>query len=221
MNLNERELASLIKQEIKRIVDEERLVDPDDLSRDEMAMFVNRELGDDSIDGLEKDDYGERDHADGCPVCGDYHYASGAVSKCPGSMSTDNYVDYLTESCGCGAPESTPKSSGMNDYSLERSIDHDHDKTSSKLGHFDNLAATNITPDEAFQAGQEVCNDKNNGYMAKPQLYKISKYAKELYDMLPDTYNMTDWQRSHLSSIADDISEVYHSLEHKLHKGEI
>ena len=61
----------------------------------------------------------------------------------------------------------------------------------------------------------------NNNYMAKKQLYKISKYAQKLHDMIPDGYELDDWQRSHLSSIADDISEVYHSLDYDMFKGEI
>lgn len=61
----------------------------------------------------------------------------------------------------------------------------------------------------------------NNNYMAKAQLFKIAEYAQKLHDMIPDGHELDDWQRSHLSSIADDISEVYHSLSYKMHKGEI
>jgi len=64
-------------------------------------------------------------------------------------------------------------------------------------------------------------HDHNNNYMAKSQLFKIAEYAQKLHDMIPDGYELDDWQRSHLSSIADDISEVYHSLSYKMYKGEI
>ena len=62
---------------------------------------------------------------------------------------------------------------------------------------------------------------KSSSYMAKPQLEKIAEYAQKLHDMIPDGHELDDWQRSHLSSIADDISEVYHSLSYKMYKGEI
>jgi len=62
---------------------------------------------------------------------------------------------------------------------------------------------------------------KSNSYMAKSQLYKVAKYASQLYNMIPDNYELDDWMRSHISGISDDLTEVFHSIDHKLFKGEI
>jgi len=72
-----------------------------------------------------------------------------------------------------------------------------------------------------FSLPQLSSHGHDNNYMAKSQLFKIAEYAQKLHDMIPDGYELDDWQRSHLSSIADDISEVYHSLSYKMYKGEI
>lgn len=58
-------------------------------------------------------------------------------------------------------------------------------------------------------------HDKKS-YMAKPQLSKIARYAQSLHDMIPDGMELDDWQESHIAQLADDIGEVYHSLEYKL-----
>jgi len=57
-------------------------------------------------------------------------------------------------------------------------------------------------------------------YMAKSQLYKVAKYAERLYQMIPDGYDLEDWMRSKLSEIADDISDVYHALDHDKFSGD-
>jgi len=57
---------------------------------------------------------------------------------------------------------------------------------------------------------------KGESYMAKPQLMKIARYAQSLYDMIPEGMPLDDWQESHIAQLADDIGEVYHSLEYKL-----
>tara|TARA_R110001599_G_scaffold69090_3_gene194594 strand:+ start:280 stop:729 length:450 start_codon:yes stop_codon:yes gene_type:complete len=71
----------------------------------------------------------------------------------------------------------------------------------------------------------EKCNSKfnnsNNNYMAKASLYKVSKYAQKLLNMIPDGYELDDWQRTKIAQLADDISEVYHALDYDEHEGEI
>ena len=61
----------------------------------------------------------------------------------------------------------------------------------------------------------------HGAYMSKSQLYKIAKYAEKLYNMIPKGYDLEDWMRSKLSSIADDISEVYHALDHDKFEGDL
>ncbi len=60
----------------------------------------------------------------------------------------------------------------------------------------------------------------NNNYMAKPALYKVSKYAQKLLQMIPDGYELDDWQRTKIAQISDDISEVYHSLDYDFYDDE-
>ena len=119
--------------------------------------------------------------------------------------------------CGCGGSDADDGS----DYSLNSII------ARHPLGDYNNLNNTNITPDEAFGAGYEVAefDDKadkhnHNNYMAKPSLYKVAKYAQKLLHMIPDGYELDDWQRTKIAQLADDISEVYHSLDYDFHDDE-
>jgi hypothetical protein len=61
----------------------------------------------------------------------------------------------------------------------------------------------------------------NNNYMAKPALYKVAKYAQKLLEMIPDNYELDDWQRTKIAQISDDISEVYHSLDYDKFEGDL
>ena len=61
---------------------------------------------------------------------------------------------------------------------------------------------------------------KSGAYMSHPQLHKIKKYAEDLQHMIPANYDLEDWMRSHISQIADDISEVYHKLEYRFNSME-
>tara|TARA_Y100001973_G_C5205510_1_gene341208 strand:- start:1166 stop:1558 length:393 start_codon:yes stop_codon:yes gene_type:complete len=62
---------------------------------------------------------------------------------------------------------------------------------------------------------------KEGAYMAKSQLYKIANYAVKLYEMIPQDHDLEDWKRTKISQMADDIGEVYHSLDHKIFKGDL
>ena len=64
-------------------------------------------------------------------------------------------------------------------------------------------------------------NNYKGAYMAKSQMYKVSKYAEKLYKMIPDGHNLEDWMRTKLAQIADDIDEVYHALEHDIYEGDV
>jgi hypothetical protein len=143
------------------------------------------------------------------PKLGEPHYLDldTTVCKVCGGDHKDSYHDeedeahgddmplfvYLSEACGCeGDPENLINT----------------------MGNFSNLNMTNITPDEAFHAGKAQ-HHKRSSYMAKPQLAKIAKYAKELHDMIGRNEQLDDWQESHIAQLADDIGEVYHSLDYK------
>lgn len=61
----------------------------------------------------------------------------------------------------------------------------------------------------------------HGAYMAKSQLYKVAKYSEKLYHMIPEGHDLEDWMRTKLAQIADDMSEVYHALDHDLHEDDI
>ena len=65
-----------------------------------------------------------------------------------------------------------------------------------------------------FPSHGEAHKHNHNNYMAKPSLYKVSKYSQKLLNMIPDGYELDDWQRTKIAQLADDISEVYHSLDY-------
>ena len=62
---------------------------------------------------------------------------------------------------------------------------------------------------------------RSGAYMSKSQLYKVSRYAARLYDMIPDHHDLEDWMRTKISQIADDIGEVYHALDHDQYEGDV
>ncbi len=90
-----------------------------------------------------------------------------------------------------------------------------------ELGDFSDLGATNITKDEAFDAGCSACGNKDNtcghhgSYMAKPQLDKIQEYAKKLHDELQDGEQLDDWMESHIAKMDQMMGDVYHKYSYK------
>jgi hypothetical protein len=54
------------------------------------------------------------------------------------------------------------------------------------------------------------------GEMAKQQLYKVAKYAAELYAMLDDNDELDSWVQDKLSKISDNISSIKHYLEYEM-----
>ena len=55
---------------------------------------------------------------------------------------------------------------------------------------------------------------KHSSYMARPQLYKIAKYASKLLDMVDENEQLDDWQESKIAQISQMIGSVYHSLDY-------
>jgi hypothetical protein len=54
----------------------------------------------------------------------------------------------------------------------------------------------------------------DDGWMAKSELYKLSKYAITLHGMIQDTDNLEPWVQSKITKAADYISTVKHYLEY-------
>jgi len=55
---------------------------------------------------------------------------------------------------------------------------------------------------------------RHSSYMARPQLYKIAKYASALLDMVDEHEELEDWQESKIAQISQMIGSVYHSLDY-------
>jgi len=54
----------------------------------------------------------------------------------------------------------------------------------------------------------------DDGWMAKSELYKLSKYAIQLHGMIQDNENLEPWVQSKITKAADYISSVKHYLEY-------
>lgn len=54
----------------------------------------------------------------------------------------------------------------------------------------------------------------DDGWMAKSELYKLSKYAIQLHGMIQDNENLEPWVQSKITKAADYISSVKHYMEY-------
>lgn len=139
-----------------------------------------------------------------CGECGSAMYEDDAVCEQCGSMyEEEEQSNQLKEgNCGCSS-----KNDGT-DYSI------------------DSMGMIGDALGVLTHAGYDVDATKgghrnHNNYMAKPALYKVAKYAQKLLDMIPDGYELDDWQRTKIAQISDDISEVYHSLDYDKFEGDL
>ena len=53
-----------------------------------------------------------------------------------------------------------------------------------------------------------------DGWMAKSQLYKLSKYSIELHGMIQDTENLEPWVQAKITKACDYIGAVKHYMEY-------
>jgi len=58
-------------------------------------------------------------------------------------------------------------------------------------------------------------NGETDAYMAKNELFKIQKYAKELHDMIQDSENLEPWLFSKITLAGNYIDSVKHYLEYE------
>jgi len=129
-----------------------------------------------------------------CEQCGGAMY-EGDCTECGYSSSTK-----MLEEGGCGCGDSANEDDGS-DYSIDTMMEPVYGMGAASM-HID------------FPNHGEAHKHKHNNYMAKPSLYKVAKYAQKLLHMIPDGYELDDWQRTKIAQLADDISEVYHSLDY-------
>ena len=53
-----------------------------------------------------------------------------------------------------------------------------------------------------------------DGWMAKSQLYRMSKYAIELHGMIGDTDNLEPWVQAKITKAADYLGAIKHYMEY-------
>ena len=155
-----------------------------------------------------------------CGECGSSMYEGETTcEQCGYSMQeeeTREEYDALNEGdCGCDSDYVT-------DYDINNNFIPDH-MDQNKI---EDLILNAITTDMHSYDDNDnikIGNHKayKGSYMAKNHMYKVAKYAEKIYNMIPDGHNLEDWMRSKLAQIADDISEVYHALDHDKFKGDI
>lgn len=193
------QIRKLIMQELSAMVGEEKLLSKSDLPQDQQYRFDHPQL---SLYKEPLDDY-PHDHSVSvvsCYECGGEVF-EGSCLEC-GSMSEDDQ-EMLSEGCGCGGSSNEIDSFAGSARGVTTTLSFPGQE-------FDFLGSSNFDDD-----GQLDDDDYHgNNYMAKPSLYKVAKYSKKLLNMIPDGYELDDWQRTKIAQIADDISEVYHSLDY-------
>jgi len=125
----------------------------------------------------------------------------------------------MEEGCGCSGGSSMWDSLDIPEYGLFDDMQsHEYEDMPMVYGdNYYDMPMSSCSGDAHCDC--DSCGGSKRGaYMAHPQLHKIEKYARELQQIIPDDYDLEDWMRSHISQIADDISEVYHKLEYKSHE---
>lgn len=144
------------------------------------------------------------------------------VCEC-GSMYEEecSEEESIMNECSC---QDTSKTSVVKDYpfSKESQINHQELDYHGILKNILGIHMHNSHGENSMHSNKNHSHKKHGGaYMSKSQLYKVHEYSKKLYDMIPQGHNLEDWMRTKISQISDDISEVYHALDHDRHEGDV
>ena len=189
-------IRKMVMQELASMVGEDAIISPNN-PRDEYRSNTRNRIPHNLNLTKHSDSYDDFGGAeDSCEQCGGMTYEGQCMEASCSGMNKQSQM--LQEGdCGCGGSSSDDGT----DYSTD---------TMGMIG--DALGALT-------HAGYDVDSTKgdhrsHNNYMAKPSLYKVAKYAQKLLHMIPDGYELDDWQRTKIAQISDDISEVYHSLDY-------
>lgn len=203
MQLKRAELRRIILKEIEKSIDEETLLKRDDYPGYGMLR--------------KHKDSGRQAMYKSCSECGMKMYEGDKIcEQCGYSVYEAEEIkkaDSLNEgACGnCGTCSSCDDGSDYSTDTMEMVDD--------VLG----ILTQQGYDVDAAKHDHKVGNHKvyKGSYMAKSHLYKVNKYAEKLYHMIPDGHNLEDWMRTKLAQIADDISEVYHALDHDIYEGDV
>jgi len=97
----------------------------------------------------------------------------------------------------------------MHEDEIEIDVDGQYDIEVEKDEHEIDLAPVDV--DDRVDHKNHGVDDE--GRMAKSQLYKIAKYAAELYKMMEDDTQLDAWVQAKLTKACDYIGTVKHYLE--------
>jgi len=99
---------------------------------------------------------------------------------------------------------------------VERKVFEDIDVAKTWMSRHKKELAEGTTPVVYMSEIMEgVLDDTDDdGWMAKSELYKLSKYAIQLHGMIQDNENLEPWVQSKITKAADYISTVKHYMEY-------
>lgn len=202
--MNKNMLKIAILEEIERMIGEDALVNPEKDSHVRADFDVYRSVNEKST----------------CSECGGAMY-EGMCEQC-GTMESKILEGPMCEQCGsslmhegeCMTCGYMGKMLNEGDCGCDAGCGCRKTESDYSLAFLNHNLGNHVSHDK------KISKHVHNNYMAKPSLYKVAKYAKKLLHMIPDGYELDDWQRTKIAQIADDISEVYHSLDYDFHDDE-
>jgi len=215
--ISESELRNLIKNEVRKIVGEDSLLDPPELGEPHYTAYVDDEYDED--DEYEEEESGWGDVEDEWSPHHNPQVVSIGKSLPPATSPCASGRHSLSEGCGCGSKnkEPDPVDSLVSDILANPKPCPSCGKihTGSCGGKPCHSCGTMHSGSCGSAAGHK------GSYMARPQLTKISEYAEKLLSMIDEGEQIQDWQESKISQMSQMIGDVYHSIEYRKHKGEI
>jgi len=197
--LSQSQLKRIMQLEMKKLMDEDALFMQRRIPGDYDYDVINFQKSA-PISMFDADPHDHDDHE--CDVCAAKKHKSGCGCDVCGMQRVG-----IFEGCGCGS------SSYKNPYAMEREEDYD-------LDYHDENDIINNALHSLTDLGGDVDVDfdhddhRHSSYMARPQLYKIAKYASKLLDMVDEHEELEDWQESKIAQISQMIGSVYHSLDY-------
>jgi hypothetical protein len=203
-SLDRNKLRKLIKLEMKTLMDEDALF----MKRDIPGDYDNDVLSFRNANSIDlPDEYYTTDYEDDL-----YPYGSEDEDCFPDEPQA-SYMKIRLDEGGsdCGCHSNNPYEEEREDYG------HEGDPLSIVNMHVVEDELEGMDPHEAYGQGYlkgNTFDKKSSSYMARPQLYKIAKYASALLDMVDEDEELDDWQESKIAQISQMIGSVYHSLDY-------
>lgn len=233
--LSKNMIRRLVMQEIAKMVDEDALISRGKDSYRDTGYNPSRRSPHNLTLTKVSDTYSDFGGVSTCSQCGCNEVYEGECMEC-GSMESSILEGKMCESCGgsmyegecmeCGYMGNDLLSEGNCGCGTCAGCSDGSDYSTDSMGILRTMMGAGA---QLHQHHSHLGHDdhdhghherENNNYMAKPSLYKVAKYSQKLLEMIPDGYELDDWQRTKIAQIADDISEVYHSLDYDFTKNE-